>query len=122
MFGLSFWELALILVVALLAVGPRRLPELLRLLGQGMRTLREATSDVRSAIEEPLNEVRRPLDDMKEDLSSAVQQFQGEIDRELNQDKLLDPSKTLPESAQPNEIENPKDPSPLTKDDALNGR
>src|SRR3990170_2452183 len=43
-------ELLLILVVALLVVGPRRLPELARSLGKGIRELRKAQDEVSRTI------------------------------------------------------------------------
>lgn len=48
MFGLSFSELVIIGVVTLVAVGPARLPGMLRTLGQWMRKLRKMTTEVRA--------------------------------------------------------------------------
>ena len=48
MFGFSFGELLLICVVALVAVGPKKLPALLQTLGKWLRKLRNLTNDVRS--------------------------------------------------------------------------
>lgn len=48
MFGLSFSELVIIGVVTLVAVGPTRLPGMLRTLGQWMRKLRKMTTEVRA--------------------------------------------------------------------------
>jgi sec-independent protein translocase protein TatB len=47
-FGLSFFEVVVIAVVALLAVGPRRLPGMLRDLGNWIKKLRKMTTDVRA--------------------------------------------------------------------------
>jgi sec-independent protein translocase protein TatB len=47
-FGLSFFEVVVIGIVALLAVGPRRLPAMLRDLGNWLRKLRKMTIDVRA--------------------------------------------------------------------------
>jgi Tat protein translocase TatB subunit len=47
-FGLSFFEVVVIAIVALLAVGPRRLPGMLRDLGNWIRKLRKMTTDVRA--------------------------------------------------------------------------
>ena len=44
MFGIGTPELLVILVVALIVVGPKRLPEVARALGKGLAELRRATS------------------------------------------------------------------------------
>jgi TatA/E family protein of Tat protein translocase len=49
-------ELLLILVLALLVVGPKRLPELGRSLGRGIRELRKAQDEVRKTIQINLDE------------------------------------------------------------------
>lgn len=51
-------ELLLILVVALLVVGPRRLPELARSLGKGIRELRKAQDEVSRTISVNLDDER----------------------------------------------------------------
>ena len=48
MFGFSFSELLMICVVALIAVGPKKLPGMLHNLGQFIRKIRNMTNDVRS--------------------------------------------------------------------------
>ena len=65
MLNISPQELLLILLVALLVVGPRRLPELGRSLGKGIRELRKAQDEVRKTIqinmdEEAPTHARRP--------------------------------------------------------------
>ncbi len=56
MFNISPQELLLILVLALLVVGPKRLPELGRTLGKGLRELRRAQDDVRKTIQVNLDD------------------------------------------------------------------
>jgi sec-independent protein translocase protein TatA len=41
-FGISVWELLILLVVILLVFGPKRLPEMGRQLGKGMREFKES--------------------------------------------------------------------------------
>ena len=48
MFGFSFSELLMICVVALIAVGPKKLPGMLHNLGQFIRKIRNMTNDVRN--------------------------------------------------------------------------
>ena len=49
-FGIGFGEVLLILIVALIIWGPKRLPEIARTLGKTMRALRKATYDLTSAV------------------------------------------------------------------------
>ncbi|MFN2424933.1 MAG: twin-arginine translocase TatA/TatE family subunit [Candidatus Binatia bacterium] len=66
MFGIGPTELIVILVIALLVLGPKRLPELASGLGKGLAEFRRATSDLnaeldeaRRAVEEPAREAAR---------------------------------------------------------------
>ncbi|MBK8010372.1 MAG: twin-arginine translocase TatA/TatE family subunit [Deltaproteobacteria bacterium] len=57
MFGLGFLEIGVILVLALLVFGPKKLPDLARSLGKSIREFRRATEDFRATMED---EVHRP--------------------------------------------------------------
>jgi len=66
MFGISMPELLVVLVVALLVLGPKRLPEIARALGRGLAEFRRATSDItdelrdaKDMIEEEARQVTR---------------------------------------------------------------
>ena len=49
--SLGFQEIALIMLLALLVFGPKKLPEIGRTLGGAMRELRKAAKDFSSSIE-----------------------------------------------------------------------
>ncbi len=59
MFGIGTPELLVILVVALIVLGPQRLPEIARALGKGLAELRKATS----GITDELNNARIMLEE-----------------------------------------------------------
>ena len=52
-------EILLILAVALIVIGPKKLPELARVLGRGLAEFRKATDDIQKTI---YKEVHKPLD------------------------------------------------------------
>lgn len=87
MFGLSFWEIAMVVLVALVVLGPKRLPGLARTIGSTLRSLRRASADLRHAVEEPLREVQQPLEEMRQELYETVHHFEGEVARSLRDDE-----------------------------------
>jgi sec-independent protein translocase protein TatA len=60
MFGLGANEIILIVVLVLILFGGRKIPELMRGLGRGVREFNDAKSNVRREIEEGINEKDRP--------------------------------------------------------------
>lgn len=51
MFGISMWEIVLILVVALILLGPEQLTETARVLGKMYREIQKMAFDVRNSID-----------------------------------------------------------------------
>ena len=49
-FGISIWELMILLVVLLLIFGAKRLPEMGRSLGKGMREFKDSVTGVEEAV------------------------------------------------------------------------
>lgn len=56
-------EILIILVIALVVLGPGKLPEVAKKIGKGLRELRRATDDLRSGFYEDVREVRTTLRD-----------------------------------------------------------
>lgn len=57
MFGIGMPELLLILALALIVLGPKKLPELARALGKGMAEFRRATDDLKEEFRQMENTV-----------------------------------------------------------------
>ncbi|WP_291726254.1 twin-arginine translocase TatA/TatE family subunit [Bernardetia sp.] len=49
--GLGAWEIALIMLIVLVFFGAKRIPELARGVGRGIREFKDATSEVKNSIE-----------------------------------------------------------------------
>ncbi len=54
MFGLGFGEILVILVLALILLGPQRLPDVAKQLGKGLREFKKATDDLKQQFESEL--------------------------------------------------------------------
>jgi Tat protein translocase TatB subunit len=62
MFNIGMPELIIICIVALVVVGPKRLPEIARQLGKAMQSFKKATMDLKDALEqEPPEEIKEEV-------------------------------------------------------------
>jgi len=89
MFGIGLPELILIMAVALIVVGPDKLPELAKSLGKGIVELKKAASSLKESLNE--EDEKTPAWD------------QQDLDKHPN--KLLDAYKGLPEDAMAEKFE-----------------
>jgi sec-independent protein translocase protein TatB len=81
MFGVGMQEVVVILVVALIVIGPKKLPDLARALGRA------------------IGEFRRAADDLKEDLDiNGLREERNRLAREIRQAKA---SKDAPSPSEP---------------------
>jgi len=63
MFGIGFQELIIIAIIALLIVGPKKLPDLAKTLGKGFRDFKNATEGVTEDLKDALKEDDKPRAD-----------------------------------------------------------
>jgi sec-independent protein translocase protein TatB len=61
MFGIGIEELIVILVIALIVVGPERMPELARQVGKAIRDVRRMYDNLRSELGPDYDEVERAI-------------------------------------------------------------
>jgi sec-independent protein translocase protein TatB len=74
MFGIGMPEMLVILAVALIVIGPKKLPDLAKSLGRALGEFKRATSDLKESIqsETGLDEVRESLSDVNTDVRRAL--------------------------------------------------
>lgn len=70
MFGIGMPELMVIAVIALLVVGPKKLPDLAKALGKGLSEFRKATQSATDTLKETLKteELKKDMDGFKDAL------------------------------------------------------
>jgi len=74
MFGIGMPEMLLILAIALIVIGPKKLPDLAKSLGRAMREFKKATNEFKETmhIDSELAEVKKAFNDINDDVKGAV--------------------------------------------------
>ena len=75
MFGIGLPEMILILALALIVVGPDKLPDLARSLAKGLMELKKTAEGLKQSFAEEDN----PLKDIKPDLEEAAKSFKRDL-------------------------------------------
>ncbi len=78
MFDIGFWEMSIIFVVALLVVGPERLPEMARKAGLYIGKVRRFVTNVRSDIEREFRTV--DLEKMLNEQKTQIQELKSVVE------------------------------------------
>ena len=77
---LGMQELIVIFVIALLVFGPRKLPELGKSLGKGLREFKRATNELKSTWDDQLKDVDREVRETTRDLRNVERDFKKDLD------------------------------------------
>jgi TatA/E family protein of Tat protein translocase len=76
---LGFPELIVIFIIALLVFGPKKLPELGKSLGKGLREFKRATDDIKSSFDEHMREAESSIEEAKKDLKETERDMKAEF-------------------------------------------
>ena len=82
MFGIGMPEMILILAIALIVIGPKKLPDLAKSLGRAMREFKRATSEFKESIEiddeiKELTDVKKSFDDLSDEVKESLNVTKG---------------------------------------------
>jgi TatA/E family protein of Tat protein translocase len=74
MFGIGIPELIIIMVIALVIIGPSKLPELAKALGKGMAEFRKATQEIKDTLDldEDIREIKDDIVDSISGIDKAI--------------------------------------------------
>ena len=79
MFGIGLPEMIVIAIVALVFIGPKNLPGVLRSVGRGLVQLKRATNEVRTTVQDEMDQIERDIDlkDLREAATDLKKDFDG---------------------------------------------
>ena len=106
MFDFGMGELVVIFVVALIVVGPKKLPEVARTLGKGLSSLKKSLDEVKGQVQTEFNDIKdtsgikEALDggaELKKSLQDMTEQvktdFKDAVDVSVTEPPVNDPAK-----------------------------
>ena len=75
---LSFGEIFVIFLVIMIFFGPKKIPQIARELGQGLRKMRGAVDDIKQEImketeDNPVSEIKNEIDKVKQEAANLMQ-------------------------------------------------
>jgi len=92
MFGIGMPELIIIFVIALIIIGPKKLPDLARALGKGMAEFRKATNEIKSNLDMG-DELKGIEEELTDSVSGMIHEAEIEAEIEKKDDTPVEPDR-----------------------------
>jgi sec-independent protein translocase protein TatB len=136
MFDIGWGELVVIGIVALIAIGPKELPAVLRTLGQAMAKVKRMANEFQGQFQEAMREAELhdlkkqaeemtssvgdlasfdPMTDVQKDLQSAIESEPGKIEVAATEPAVPEAPSETPLPAI--DVARPEQPAPVTSED-----
>jgi sec-independent protein translocase protein TatB len=101
MFGIGMPEMLLILAIALIVIGPKKLPDLAKSIGRALGEFKKATNEIKQSIEvdDNFKEVKKAFTEVNEDIKDSVRLDSAEIHPPQKKNTIsenVDPSSKKP--------------------------
>ena len=90
MFGIGMPELIIIFVIALIIIGPKKLPDLARALGKGMTEFRKATNEIKSNLDMG-DDLKGIEEELADSVSGMIHEAEMEAEMEEKDDTQVEP-------------------------------
>ncbi len=87
MFGIGMPEMLLICAIALIVIGPKKLPDLAKSLGRAFGEFKRATSDLKESLEidTDLSDVSKPFDEITDDIKDSLDSPRDQMANETSE-------------------------------------
>src|SRR6476646_4829075 len=115
MFDIGWGELVVIGVIALIVIGPKELPAVLRTVGRTMNKVRRMAGEFQGQFQEALREaelhdLKKHADDIASTVSGSVGDLSSvnpmaETQKEIDDAFTIDPGKSAPDKSEPAAVE-----------------
>ena len=113
MFGMGMPEILLILAIALIVLGPKKLPEIAKSLGRGIAEFKKATRDFKQSVEvdNDFKEAKETLQEMKKDVEQSVRHSMAQGAASVDDNDFAPKAPTTDEAADKDVDKSPQESS-----------
>jgi len=83
---ISFEEITVILILSVIIFGPKKIPEIARGLGEGVRAMKKATEDIKRDIMTPVDDInpvkdiQNTIEESKKEILDSTREIEDSLD------------------------------------------